>query len=131
MVAAARVLIVDDEPSTAEMFRLMLEQAGFETFVVHGTGTAINAIRRHRPDLLLVDVMMPGVSGLELCRYVRREPDLTHIPIVMISAKSQPEDEAAGLAAGATIYLKKPVSKQDLLRGIERGMQTYAPPSTS
>ncbi len=131
MVAMVRVLIVDDEPSTAEMFRLMLDQAGFEAFVVHGTGTAINAIRRYRPDLLLVDVMMPGVSGLELCRYVRRDPDLTHLPIVMISAKSQPEDEAAGLAAGATIYLTKPVSKHDLLRGVERGLQAYAPPSSS
>lgn len=117
-----KILIVDDEPSTAEMFRLMLDQAGYRVAVAHGTGVAINALRRERPDLLLLDVMMPGVSGLELCRYVRRDPEWAHLPIVLISAKSQPEDIQEGLEAGATVYLTKPVAKDELLESIRRAL---------
>lgn len=116
------ILIVDDEPSTAGMFSLMLENEGYETVVVHGTGTAINAIRRHGPDLLLLDVMMPGVSGLELCRFIRREPDLSEIPIILVSAKNRPEDIEAGIEAGATLYLGKPIATADLLAGVKNAL---------
>ncbi len=120
------VLIVDDEPSTAGMYRLMLEQEGYRTVVVHGTGAAIKAIRQNDPDLLLLDVMMPGVSGLELCRYIRREPDLSLLPVVLVSAKSRSEDVEAGLEAGATMYLAKPVAKHELLQGISQAFAAQA-----
>jgi CheY-like chemotaxis protein len=116
------ILIVDDEATTAEMFSLMLENEGYKTAVVHGTGTAIRAIQQHRPDLLLVDVMMPGLSGLELCRFIRREPELRDLPVVIASAMSQPEDVQAGLDAGADVYLMKPISKADLLEGLEAAL---------
>lgn len=116
------ILIIDDEPSTAEMFSLMLENAGYQTSVVHGTGTAIRAIRQKRPDLVVVDVMMPGVSGLEFCRFVRREPGLEGLPVVIVSAKGQPEDVEAGLQAGADVYLKKPLTKIELLEGLEQAL---------
>ncbi len=83
---------------------------------------AINAIRRNKPDVLLLDVMMPGVSGLELCRYIRREPDLAALPVVLISAKGRPEDVRAGLEAGATVYLRKPVSQDELLEGVKNAL---------
>lgn len=117
-----RILIVDDEPNTAEMFSLMLEGAGYQTSVVHGTGTAIRAIRQQKPDLVVVDVMMPGVSGLEFCRFVRREPDLEDLPVVIVSAKGQDEDVEAGLQAGADAYLKKPLTKVELLEGLEQAL---------
>jgi len=116
------ILIVDDEATTAEMFSLMLENEGYRTVVVHGTGTAIRAIQQHRPTLVLVDVMMSGLSGLELCRYIRREPDLSDLPIVIASAMSQPEDVQAGMDAGANVYLMKPISKADLLEGLEAAL---------
>lgn len=118
------ILIVDDEATTAEMFSLMLENEGYRTVVVHGTGTAIRAIQQHRPNLVLVDVMMPGLSGLELCRFIRREPDLQGLPVVIASAMSQPEDVQAGLDAGANVYLMKPISKVDLLEGLESALHS-------
>jgi CheY-like chemotaxis protein len=120
------ILIVDDEATTAEMFSLMLENEGYETVVVHGTGTAIRAIQQHRPNLVLVDVMMPGLSGLELCRFIRREPELRDLPVVIASAMAQPEDVQAGLDAGANVYLAKPISKADLLEGLEAALQSGA-----
>ena len=117
------ILIVDDEATTAEMFSLMLENEGYRTVVVHGTGTAIRAIQQHRPNLVLVDVMMPGLSGLELCRFIRREPELHDLPVIIASAMSQPEDIQAGLDAGANVYLMKPISKADLLEGLDTALR--------
>lgn len=119
---SSTVMIVDDEPSNAELFSMMLEVEGYHTIVVHGTSMAINMLHRERPDLILLDVMMPGVSGLELCRFIRREPGLAQTPVVLISAKSRPEDIQAGLDAGAQVYLVKPVSKTQLLEGIRKGL---------
>jgi CheY-like chemotaxis protein len=116
------ILIVDDEATTAEMFSLMLEDQGYHTVVVHGTGTAIRSLQQDRPDLVLVDVMMPGLSGLELCRFIRREPELADLPVVVASAMSQPEDIQAGMDAGASLYLTKPISKADLLEGLEKAL---------
>jgi CheY-like chemotaxis protein len=121
--AVQKILIVDDEPGTAEMFALMLEGAGYATAAVHGTRTAIEAIEQQRPDLVLLDIMMPGLSGLEFCRYVRRDPRFLELPIVVVSARGQPEDIAVALEAGASIYLKKPVSKVALFEGITRGFK--------
>jgi CheY-like chemotaxis protein len=121
------ILIVDDEATTAEMFSLMLEDQGYHTVVVHGTGTAIRSLRQERPDLVLVDVMMPGLSGLELCRFIRREPELADLPVVVVSAMSQPEDLQAGVDAGASLYLTKPISKADLLEGLEKAMHEPRP----
>ncbi len=114
------VMIVEDDPGTAEMFGLMLSEAGYRTVIVHGGSTAINALRRERPDVLLLDIMMPGVSGLEICRYVRREPALMDLPVVLVTAKSQPDDVQAGMEAGATLYLIKPVSNRQLLQAVEQ-----------
>lgn len=118
-----KVLIVDDDTTIAGMFGIMLEGEGFRTVVVHGTSSAINVIRREKPDLVLLDVMMPGVSGLELCSFIRREPDLKDLPVVMVSARHRPEDIQLGLDAGATIYLVKPVSRKDLMDGINQALK--------
>ncbi len=114
------VMIVEDDPGTAAMFELMLSRAGYRTVVVHGGSMAINALMRERPDVLLLDIMMPGVSGLEICRYVRREPDFMDLPVLMVTAKSLPDDLQAGMDAGATLYLVKPVSKSQLVEAVEQ-----------
>lgn len=124
---ARTILIVDDEAMTAEMFSLMLEDQGYHTVVVHGTGTAIRSLRQGRPDLVLVDVMMPGLSGLELCRFIRREPELSDLPVIVVSAMSQPDDIQAGKDAGASLYLTKPISKADLLEGLEAALKEPRP----
>jgi DNA-binding response OmpR family regulator len=116
------VLIVDDEPTTAGMLGMLLEAEGFQTMVVHGANKAIEAIKEEKPSLVVLDVMMPEISGIDLCRYIREESDLKDLPVVMISAKSQPEDVEAGIEAGATVYLTKPVSKAELVKGVLQGL---------
>lgn len=116
------ILIVDDEPTTASMLGMLLEAEGFQTVVVHGAKKAIQAIKEEKPALVILDVMMPEVSGIELCRFIRQEPDIKDLPVVMISAKSQPKDMEAGIDAGATVYLTKPVSKDELVKGVLQGL---------
>jgi DNA-binding response OmpR family regulator len=116
------VLVVDDEPTTAGMLGMLLEAEGFQAIVIHDAKKAIQAIKEEKPSLVVLDVMMPEISGIDLCQYIRQESDLKDLPVVMISAKSQPEDVEAGIEAGATIYLTKPVSKEELVRGVIEGL---------
>lgn len=113
-----KILIVDDEPDTAKMLGLMLGMHGYEVATVHGTAAGMNAVVREKPDAIVLDVMMPDLSGLELCRYVRRDPAMSGTPIVIVSARAQPEDIREGLIAGATSYLTKPVSQAHLVQAI-------------
>ncbi|MCH8878221.1 MAG: response regulator [Chloroflexi bacterium] len=118
----ATVLIVDDHPRTAELLAMMFELEGYSTAAANDVIMAIESIQRDKPDALVVDVMMPGASGLALCRFVRNNPDLADLPIVILSAKSQPEDMQAGLEAGADVYLTKPVSQAELLDAVGRSL---------
>ena len=118
----ATVLIVDDDPKTAELLSMMFKLDGYSTAVASDVTMAIETIQQVKPDVLVVDVMMPGASGLVLCRYVRNTPDLADMPIVIVSAKSQPKDVQAGLEAGADEYLTKPVSQAELLNAVRRSL---------
>jgi DNA-binding response OmpR family regulator len=118
----ATVLIVDDDPKTAELLSMMFKLDGYSTAVASDVTMAIETIQQVKPDVLVVDVMMPGASGLALCRYVRNTPDLADMPIVIVSAKSQPKDVQAGLEAGADEYLTKPVSQAELLEAVRRSL---------
>jgi CheY-like chemotaxis protein len=81
---------------------------------------AIPMISQEKPDIILLDIMMPDISGLEVLRYMRREPDLACIPVIVVSAKSMPSDIKIGLEAGASIYLTKPVGFLDLKQAVEQ-----------
>jgi DNA-binding response OmpR family regulator len=114
------VVVVEDEPAAAEMFAEMMRIIGFDVFQTYSSTPAVSLITKEQPDLVLLDVMMPGVSGLEVVRYMRREPQLVHIPVIILSARSMPEDIEEGLEAGATLYLAKPVSFRDLELAIQQ-----------
>ena len=116
------VLIVDDEMSNTQLFGMMLELEGYRPLAAFDAPTALEALRQQTPDLMIVDVMLPGESGLQLCQKVRGELGLTDLPIVIVSAKSQLVDVQAGLAAGANTYLTKPVTKAELLSAVRRAM---------
>lgn len=113
------ILIVEDELDTAEMFSEMMQLSGYRVLKSHGGSASIKLISREKPDALLLDVMMPDVSGLEVLRYIRRDPRLLHIPVIVVSAKSLPADIQNGLEAGATAYLTKPVSFHELRQAVE------------
>ncbi len=114
------VLIVEDEPDAAEMFAEMMRVSGFRVVKSHSSGPAINLMSSEMPDVVILDVMMPDVSGLEVLRFMRQEPKLAKIPVIVVSAKSMPSDIKTGLDAGASIYLTKPVGFLDLKEAVDK-----------
>jgi len=109
-----KIIIVEDEPDTAEMFAEMMRLSGYTVLKSYGGTPAISLISREKPDAVVLDVMMPDLSGLEVLRFIRRDPRLENIPVIVVSAKSLPADIKEGLEAGASVYLSKPVAYQDL-----------------
>jgi len=116
------VLIVDDEMSNTQLFGMMLELEGYRPVAASDARTALEALRGERPDVMIVDVMLPGISGRELGQLVRGELGMADLPIVVVSAKSQLADVQAGLKAGANFYLTKPVTKIELLSTVRQAM---------
>ncbi len=114
------IVVVEDEPDTAEMFAEMMRLGGFDVIKTYGGTMALSLIVRVKPVAVVLDIMMPDLSGLEVLRYIRRDPRLEHIPVVVVSARSLPEDIQQGMEAGASLYLSKPVSFQDLKSAIEQ-----------
>lgn len=117
------VIIIDDEPDTAEMFAEMVRLTGLQVLKLHGGVRAIDLIAEKKPAAVLLDLMMPDVSGLEVLRFMHRDPRLSQIPVIVISAKSLPSDIKIGLEAGASTYLTKPVSFFDLRQALEEAVQ--------
>jgi CheY-like chemotaxis protein len=114
------VLVVEDEADAAEMFAEMMRVNGFRVVKSFSSGPAISLITSEHPDVVILDVMMPDVSGLEVLRFMRREPNLAAIPVIVVSAKSMPADIQIGLEAGASVYLTKPVGFLDLKQAVEK-----------
>jgi two-component system phosphate regulon response regulator PhoB len=120
MISAQKtVMIIEDEPDVAEMFAEMMRICGFRVLKMFSSTPAIPMIAQEKPDLIILDVMIPDVSGLEVLRYMRREPELAKIPVIVVSAKSMPSDIKTGLDAGASIYLTKPIGFLDLKQAVE------------
>lgn len=114
------VMIIEDEPDAAEMFAEMMRVSGFRVIKMFSSAPAIPMILQEKPDIIILDIMMPDISGLEVLRYMRREPDLQSIPVIVVSAKSMPGDIKIGIEAGASIYLTKPVGFLDLKQAVEQ-----------
>jgi len=111
----SRVLVVDDDPALAEMLTIVLRGEGFDTAVV-GDGTrALPAVRELRPDVVLLDLMLPGMNGIDVCRAIRSE---SGVPIVMLTAKSDTVDIVLGLESGADDYVVKPFKPKELIARI-------------
>jgi two-component system, OmpR family, phosphate regulon response regulator PhoB len=105
-----KVLVVDDEPAILELVRFTLEDERLRVVEAADGLGAIETARRERPDLILLDVRMPHLSGLEVCRRIRQDPELRGTRVVLLTAADQEADRARGLAAGADEYLAKPFS---------------------
>jgi len=115
-----RVLLVEDQPDIRKLIRMTLE---FENFEIHEAVDGIsglNMVASVRPDIILLDVMMPGeLDGLQVCRKLKSDPATSHTIIVLLTARGQEQDRAAGMAAGADTYLVKPFSPLKLIATIE------------
>jgi two-component system phosphate regulon response regulator PhoB len=115
----SRILVVEDESDLAELVAFNLKQAG-HAVTTAGTGaTALAEIRRQRPDLVVLDVMLPDITGLEVCRRLRRDPDTIRLPVVMLTAKGEEVDRVVGFEVGADDYVTKPFSPRELLLRID------------
>ncbi len=113
------VLIVDDEAMTRDLLRLMLKGTGFTIFEAEDGFQALEQVAANMPTVIILDVMMPGLDGLGVCQKLRSQPDTVDLPIIMLSAKTTHTAIQAGLDAGATKYLTKPVGFRDLLSNLE------------
>jgi DNA-binding response OmpR family regulator len=115
-----RILIADDEPHIVTALEFLLKAAGYEVAVARTGDEALALIGNGRPELVLLDVMMPGRSGYEVCREIRARPELAAMKVVMLSAKGGEPDVRQGMEAGADHYITKPFSNRELLDTIRR-----------
>ena len=111
---ADRILVVDDEPDLLELVRFQLTQAGFEVETARDGRQGLEAIRRRRPSLVVLDWMLPDLSGPDVCRQVRSDPELRDLPVLMLTAKAEEVDRVVGFELGADDYVTKPFSPREL-----------------
>jgi two-component system phosphate regulon response regulator PhoB len=126
---SARILVVDDEPDLLELVRFNLSQAGFRVETAASGRDALEQLRRSPPDLMVLDLMLPDVSGNDICRQVRSDPALADLPILMLTAKSEEVDRVVGFELGADDYVPKPFSPRELtlrVRAVLRRRATSA-----
>lgn len=117
------VLIVDDEPMARTLLRLMLVRAGFNVSEAEDGFDALDKVRKNRPDVILLDVMMPGMDGFSVCERLRNDAETAALPIIMLSAKTDLASINRGLRVGATVYLTKPISPEDLTRHVHEVLE--------
>ena len=123
-----RILIVDDEPDLVRLLDYNLRQAGFETETASTGEAALAAARAHKPDLVILDLMLPDLSGTEVCRQLRRDASLKATPIVMLTAKSEEVDRVVGFELGADDYVTKPFSVRELVLRLKAILRRGAGP---
>ncbi|MFN2233842.1 MAG: response regulator [Anaerolineales bacterium] len=116
---APKLLIVDDEADTLRLVSLMLDRQGYEILTAKDGNTALEIVVNENPDLILLDVMMPDMDGVEVAKILRGNPETESIPIIMFTAKSQVEDKITGLEAGADVYLTKPTQPRELFAQVK------------
>jgi two-component system response regulator MtrA len=119
---SARVLVVDDDPALAEMLGIVLRGEGFEPAFVADGDAALGAFRREKPDVVLLDLMLPGTDGIEVCRQIRAE---SGVPIVMLTAKGDTTDVVLGLESGADDYVVKPFKPKELIARVRARLRTH------
>ena len=118
----AVVLIIDDSPTELHLFQNMLDKAGFDTLVADSGEEGIRQALTSRPDIILMDVVMPGMNGFQATRKLTRDPATSSIPVIMITTKDQETDKIWGMRQGAVEYLVKPISDKDLVAKINSVM---------
>jgi len=118
--AGRRVLIVEDNELNFKLFRDLLQAHGYETLHTREGLEALKLTREHKPDLILMDIQLPEVSGLEVTRWLKQDPELSHIPIVAVTAFAMRGDEEKMRAGGCSGYLAKPISVERLLSTVRQ-----------
>lgn len=116
---ATKILIADDEPNIVISLEFLLRREGYEVVVAHDGAQALERIRAERPDLAILDVMMPRRNGFEVCQDLRQDPEFKDLRIMMLTAKGRDTEVSKGLALGADVYMTKPFSTRDLIAKVK------------
>jgi two-component system alkaline phosphatase synthesis response regulator PhoP len=134
-MAHEKIMVVEDEADIQELIRYNLAKEGFLVTTCDSGEDALERVNQHVPDLVLLDLMLPGIGGLDVCRALRRAPQTQSVPIIMLTAKSEEADIVTGLELGADDYVTKPFSPRVLLARVQavlrRRVATDEPPSTT
>lgn len=120
------VLVVDDDPEIRRLLVAALSRMGFEVVQASDGRTAIKRLDESRPNLLCVDLMLPESSGYDVCEHVLKSPALAGLPIIMVSARTMPEDRAQAEELGVSVYLPKPFTQAELASAVTRALQGLA-----
>jgi DNA-binding response OmpR family regulator len=130
----SRILVVDDDKQIVRLVRSYLEQAGYQVLTAYDGETALHAIRREQPDLVVLDLLLPDHDGWEITRWVRSEPSLAGLPIIMLTARVEDTDKIVGLELGADDYITKPFNPREVVARVRavlrRTSSGPAPPQT-
>lgn len=121
-----RVLLVEDDPDILELLRFNFQQDGFTVITAADGGAALEKARRQAPDLVVLDLALPGLSGLEVCRRLREDPQLRRVPVIMVTAKAEEADRVVGLELGADDYVTKPFSVRELMARVRAVLRRAA-----
>ena len=114
-----KILIVDDEPDLVRSLQTRLELENFECLVAYDGNSALEAVGNGKPDLIILDLMLPGVDGYKVCRLLKFQEELMHIPIIMLTARDRTEDRLLGEQMGADYYMTKPFSMDKLISAVK------------
>ena len=112
----ARIFVIDDDEQLLRMVGLMLERGGHNITLINNPLDGLEQIKADKPDLLVLDVMMPNMDGLTVCEKLRAQAETAVLPIILLSARTSPESVKDGMEAGATRYLGKPISREELIQ---------------
>ncbi|HEY9710968.1 MAG TPA: response regulator [Oculatellaceae cyanobacterium] len=115
----SKVLLVEDNPSQRELIDSYLRESGHTVICLTDAKSALNKVMEQKPDVIVTDVVMPGMSGFELCRQLKNHPATANIPVVICSSKNQEIDRLWGMKQGAAAYLTKPFSREELIRAVK------------
>jgi len=125
-----KILIIEDERDIVDLIRYHLEKEGFRVAAAYDGVEALQAVAKEKPDLLILDLMLPGVQGIEVCRRLRREPTTSRLPIIMLTAKGEEMDKVVGLEVGADDYIVKPFSPRELVARVKALLRRASEPET-
>lgn len=123
MAEKKKILLVEDEPHILKLVAFILENNGYEVIEAFVGAEGIEKARDEKPDLIILDVMMPGLDGFEVAKMLTSDPKTKHIPILMLSSKAQFEDKMKGIDSGAMDYITKPFEKEELLQKVKECLE--------
>jgi phosphate regulon transcriptional regulator PhoB len=123
----ATILVIDDEKDLIELVRYNLEKDGFDVIAATDGQSGLEVVKKHRPDLVVLDLMMPGMDGLQICKQLRSDPRMGRIPVIMLTAKATEADRIVGLELGADDYITKPFSPREVVARVKAVLRRSSP----